>query len=77
MERSQDMTLKDFLRKNSQLKNEKILVIVGPEGGFSAGEINMFEAYKLPKLSIGKLILRAETAVISSLSNVIYEWEDE
>ena len=77
VERSQDMTLKDFLRKNSQLKNEKILVIVGPEGGFSAGEISMFETYKLPKLSIGKLILRAETAVISSLSNVIYEWEDE
>ena len=71
------MTLKDFLKKNSQLKNEKILVIVGPEGGFSAEEIGMFENYNLPKLGIGKLILRSETAVISALSNVIYEWEDE
>ena len=77
VERSQDMTLKDFLKKNSQLKKEKVLVIVGPEGGFSAEEIGMFEHYNLPKLGIGKLILRAETAVISALSNVIYEWEDE
>lgn len=77
IERSQDTTLKNFLQNHNEFKKEKILVIVGPEGGFSAKEIKMFEQYRLPKVSIGKLILRAETAVIKALSNVIYEWEDE
>lgn len=77
VERNQDMSLKAFLRKNIALKNEKILLIVGPEGGFSSDEIKLFEEYNLPKLSLGKLILRAETAVIKVLSDVIYEWEDE
>lgn len=77
IERNQDTTLKNFLRSNICHKAEKILVIVGPEGGFSNKEIEMFKNYNLEKISLGKMILRAETAVIKALSDIIYEWEDE
>lgn len=75
VERTQEFTLKQALRN---IKNKgKILVIIGPEGGFSENETKIFNEYKTFKVSLGKLILRAETAVISALSNIIYELEDE
>ena len=75
VERTQESTLKEALKK---VENRgKILVIIGPEGGFSAREVELFNKYKTLKVSLGKLILRAETAVITALSNIIYELEDE
>ena len=75
MERTQESTLKEALKK---IENRgKILVIIGPEGGFSAREVELFIKYKTLKVSLGTLILRAETAAITALSNIIYELEDE
>ena len=75
VERSQDETLKKALKN---VKNEgKILVIIGPEGGFSKEETELLKNYEIHRVSLGKLILRAETAAISALSNIIYELEDE
>lgn len=72
-ERSADYKLKDYLRKNPIKKDEKILVIIGPEGGFSQKEFDLFKENKITTLSLGDLILRAETAVITALGNIIYE----
>lgn len=74
-ERSAQFKLKNYLRENPILKNEKVLVIIGPEGGFSKKEFEFFETNEITTLSLGELILRAETAVITALGNIIYEFE--
>lgn len=74
-ERSADYKLKDYLRENIIKKNEKILVIIGPEGGFSTKEFEFFKKNNIMTLSLGDMILKAETAVITALGNIIYEYE--
>lgn len=74
-ERQAQFSLKSYLRENPVLKNEKILVIIGPEGGFSTREFEYFTQNKITTLTLGELILKAETAVIVALGNIIYEYE--
>ena len=74
-ERKADLTLKNYLRENPISANEKILVIIGPEGGFSPREFEYFNTNNITTLSLGELILKAETAVITALGNIIYEYE--
>lgn len=69
-ERSARFELKKYVRKNPILSGEKILLIVGPEGGFSQKEFDFFEEKKIMTLSLGDLILKAETAVIAALGNI-------
>jgi 16S rRNA (uracil1498-N3)-methyltransferase len=75
VEREQKSSLKTYLRDLRYNKEDKILVITGPEGGFSKKENELFDKYKVPKISLGKLILKAETAVIAALSSIILELE--
>jgi 16S rRNA (uracil1498-N3)-methyltransferase len=50
--------------------------IVGPEGGFSARDCEAIVAHKVSPVSLGRLILRAETAAICVLANIMEmtEW---
>ncbi len=78
VERMQKLPIKACLRNLKVNSGDKIAVIIGPEGGFSARELQMFEhANDIYKVSLGNLVLRAETAVITALANVIYELEDD
>lgn len=70
-ERNSNYHLKIYLAENSIKKNEKILVIIGPEGGFSPQEFEYFKKNKITTLSLGNLILKAETAVITALGNLV------
>lgn len=57
-------------------KENNIIILVGPEGGFSENEINKFEKNKNVKIvSLGTNILRAETAAITAigLANSVIE----
>jgi 16S rRNA (uracil1498-N3)-methyltransferase len=45
-----------------------LCVYIGPEGGWTEREIGLFNAKKIPILSLGAPILRAETASIAILS---------
>ena len=73
-ERNTNGSLKDYL-KNVQVKSgEKILLIIGPEGGFSDREFELLKNNNLPMLSLGDLILKAETAVIVTLGDIVYEF---
>ncbi len=72
-ERHTEFPLKDYLRQTPIKKGEKVLVIIGPEGGFSEREFEFFSSNGIIKASLGELILRAETAVIVGLGNIIYE----
>ena len=74
-ERSTEISFKHYLRKNPIKKGEKILVIIGPEGGFSEKEFEYFRTKNLPLISLGDLILKAETAVIVALGDIVYEFE--
>jgi 16S rRNA (uracil1498-N3)-methyltransferase len=74
-ERSTEQSLKQYLGKNPIKKGEKILVIIGPEGGFSQREFEVFRQKNLPVISLGDLILKADTAVTVALGDIIYEYQ--
>lgn len=74
-ERSTEISLKEFLTKSPIQKGEKVLAIIGPEGGFSQKEFEYFKSLSLPLISLGDLILKAETAVIVTLGDIVYEYQ--
>jgi len=74
-ERSTEISFKEYLRANPIKKGEKVLVVIGPEGGFSQKEFDYFRAKNLPLISLGDLILKAETAVIVTLGDIVYEYQ--
>ena len=74
-ERSTEISFKQYLRENPIKKSEKVLVIIGPEGGFSQKEFDFFRGKSLPLISLGDLILKAETAVIVTLGDIVYEYQ--
>ena len=47
---------------------DKIAILIGPEGGFSEKEVNVASHYGFKKISLGRRILRAETASFYALS---------
>lgn len=75
-ERIATKTIRDFYNLSPVKKGDRVLVIIGPEGGFSDSEFEFFRQKNLDMITLGDLILRAETAVIVGLGNVIYEYEN-
>ena len=69
--------LKEELKKLQKAeKNEyKIAIIIGPEGGIAEGEIEMLQKIGAKCVSLGKRILRTETAGIIMAGNIFYELE--
>lgn len=69
-------SLKKQIETFKQKKLKKIAILIGPEGGFDETEIeNLEEKVKnISIVSLGKSILRAETASIACLSIVNYEF---
>ena len=74
-ERSTEKSLRYYLNENPIQKGDKVLVIIGPEGGFSEKEFEYFKQKNLPLITLGNLILKAETAVIVGLGDIIYEYQ--
>ena len=58
-----EYTLKNLLRKQTQ-DIEKVLYVIGPEGGFDIEEIEYLKQKGANIVTLGKRILRAETASI-------------
>lgn len=68
-------TLKAKL-KNINKEIKSIAVVIGPEGGFSENDIEILERCpSVEKVSLGKRILRTETAGIATLAMILYEYE--
>jgi len=60
--------IKEFAReKEKDFQNKNISIFIGPEGGFTENEIEMFKENGFYILSLGKNVLRAETAAILSV----------
>ena len=74
-EHSAELSLKEYITANNIKKDENICVIIGPEGGFSEREFKLFKKNNLPIVTLGELILKAETAVIVALGDIIYEYQ--
>ena len=53
-------------------KGKSISILIGPEGGFSSSEIAMLTDQGFIRTSLGKRILRAETAALYALSVIGY-----
>jgi 16S rRNA (uracil1498-N3)-methyltransferase len=66
--------IREILRANSDIKN--IIVLIGPEGGFSAHEAEAAQAKGFHLVSLGPNLLRTETAAIAVLSMIGYEFFD-
>lgn len=66
--------LKDVYKKHPKVKN--IAIIIGPEGGFSSKEIDFLEELGSEIVTLGKRILRTETAGFVSLSFIQFIYGD-
>ena len=54
----------------------KIAIIIGPEGGIEENEIDDLIAHNVNTVSLGKRILRTETAPITISSIIMYEFNE-
>ena len=63
--------VKEVLRRMPGM--EKVVVLIGPEGGFSKTEADRAKDKGFHLVSLGPNILRTETAAVAVLSMVLYE----
>lgn len=56
-------------------EGQRVLVVFGPEGGLSREEVEAFQQTGFQAIALGPRILRTETAPLSFLSAVSYEFE--
>ncbi len=70
-EHSAQSDFMSYVKENKIDKTKDILVIIGPEGGFSDREFKMFQDKNLPLITLGNLIYRADTALTAGLISVI------
>lgn len=66
--------VKEKLRASKQV-SPKIAVLIGPEGGFSAKEVEMAKAVGVHCVSLGDLVLRTETASIVAVALLKYSFD--
>ena len=56
-------------------KGDSVGIFIGPEGGFSAGEVESIR-HEMEIISLGNRILRTETAGLAALAMLLYEVEE-
>ena len=74
-EEEQENSLKAFLHRYSD-PVQSAAVVVGPEGGFTREEADQFLSHGYQPVSLGKRILRTETAGLVVLGILQYEYGD-
>jgi 16S rRNA (uracil1498-N3)-methyltransferase len=72
-ENEEKTNIKEVLQQNPDAK--KIAIIIGPEGGISKEEVESLVSNGTKEVSLGKRILRTETASISMLSMIMYQYD--
>ena len=70
----QGRRLRESLR--GRQKPEAMAIAIGPEGGFDDEEVGRAESCGFEKVSLGRRILRTESAVLAALAIIQYEWGD-
>lgn len=79
-EEEQGLSLRDALRNvvaerraTNALDSLTVVLFIGPEGGLLAEEIEQARSHNVQPVTLGPRILRAETAALTSVANVMYE----
>ena len=67
-------SMKDCLR-NLKYKPQNAAIIIGPEGGFSDKEAEALKNIGAQSVTLGKTILRTETAGMAAIAMTMYELE--
>jgi 16S rRNA (uracil1498-N3)-methyltransferase len=62
--------LRDVFEREHDARS--VLVVIGPEGGFSADEVERARAAGAAAISLGRRILRTETAALVVLAALLY-----
>ena len=52
-----------------------VVLFIGPEGGLLAEEVTLAQRYGVQVVTLGSRILRAETAALAAVANLMYELE--
>ncbi len=77
-EEEHDQTLREALISVPNLRDTRpitVILFIGPEGGLLAEEVTLAQRYGVQAVTLGQRILRAETAALATIANVIYELE--
>lgn len=64
-------SLLQWLNQNALNRDEPLTLIIGPEGGWSPDELATLQAAGAQGVSLGPRILRAETAALAALAQVM------
>lgn len=67
-------TLKSCLARHPEMSGE-VLLLVGPEGGFSRQELAVAQAQGITMFQFGRYTLRAETAAVALVSALHFHFE--
>ena len=68
--------IKEELKALDKKENYKIAIVIGPEGGLEAEEVEKIKSAGAKVISLGKRILRTETVAMQVASIVMYELEN-
>lgn len=76
-EGEKENSIKTVLQKSFSVKKpEKVALIIGSEGGFSEKEAKKLVDCGAKVVSLGRRIMRCETAAIASMAIVMYEFNE-
>src|SRR5579859_2007222 len=71
-EEEHGLTLRDALKTSVA---STVMIFIGPEGGLTVEEVNQAQKHGAQVVSLGSRILRAETAALTAVANVMYGLE--
>jgi 16S rRNA (uracil1498-N3)-methyltransferase len=71
-EREAQQGLREALRR-WEVDRRQVSVLIGPEGGLEVEEVEMAQEAGFQVVSMGRRILRAETAALAALAVIMYE----
>ncbi|MBQ2879612.1 MAG: RsmE family RNA methyltransferase, partial [Anaerotignum sp.] len=69
-EREEETGIRQFVQN---FKGESVGVFIGPEGGFADEEIALAQGNGITPITLGKRILRTETAGMTTTAILLYE----
>ena len=79
-EEEQGLSLRSALRTSIAERKEAtnsdpltVVLFIGPEGGLLLEEVEQARSYGVQPVTLGPRILRAETAALATVANVMYE----
>ena len=76
-EEEKEWDIKQVLKEAKENKSKEIAIIVGPEGGIAKEEIDILNTLPNAKtVTLGKRILRTETAPLVLASIIMYEFDE-